>query len=111
MLMNMYSIRDIKAGVFSQPFFAAHDVVAIRMFQGALRSKDTLLSEYPEDYALYRIGVFNERNGKVTQDEGEHVARLGYAYEFMEDKPARLGIEDVVGLPSDREEEDEEEEK
>lgn len=100
--MNMYSIRDIKAGVFFQPFFASHDIVAIRMFRASLRSRDSLIRDYPEDFALYRIGIWDAKTGKVIQDE--LAARLGFAYEYLDDDVK--GIEEVVGLPPDNEEEE-----
>lgn len=107
MLMKAYSVKDEKVGVFFQPFFAPHDIVAIRMFQGSLRSKDTLLSEYPEDYALYRIGLWAEMTGKVIPENPP--VRLGYAYEYLQDKPVEE--EELLVFPPDNyaEEEDEEE--
>lgn len=106
--MNMYSIRDIKAGVFFQPFFASHDIVAIRMFRAALNSKKSLIRDYPEDFALYRIGIWNEKNGKVMQDE--LAERLGYAYEYLEQEPVNKEEELLVFPPDNYAEEKEEKE-
>lgn len=82
--MYVYSVRDEKTGIFFQPFFEAHDVVAIRIFKGALRSKDNMLADFPEDYALYRIGYWDDKIGEVQQTQNEP-ERLGFAYEFMND--------------------------
>ncbi len=80
--MNMYCIKDEKTGVFFHPYFMTHDVMAKRMFQGTIRRRDSLLREFPEDYALYRIGTYDENTGMVQQDGHE---RLGFAFEFIDD--------------------------
>lgn len=79
--MNMYSIWDVKAGVYHRPCFLENDIVAKRMFRATLRLKESLLREFPEDFALCRIGEWDEKTGKVKQDE---IKNLGFASEFID---------------------------
>lgn len=79
--MYLYSIKDEKVGVFYKPYFLSHDVIAKRMFRGMLRQQDSLMREFPRDYALYRVGCFDEKTGKIEQNEPES---LGFAFEFMD---------------------------
>lgn len=79
--MNMYSIKDEVAGVFFQPCFLTHDVVAIRMVRGLLKDQDSLLYRFPSDYALYRVGRWDEMTGMITQDE---IVKLGIVSDFLE---------------------------
>ena len=99
MLMQVYSVKDEAVGVFFQPFFAAHDIIAIRMFQAGLKREDNLLSNYPNDYALYRIGTWAERTGKVIPENPP--VRLGYARDFLVPEPVLSP--DVEGEDSDDE--------
>lgn len=101
MLMQVYSVKDEAVGVFFQPFFAVHDIIAIRMFQAGLKREDNLLSNYPDDYALYRIGTWAERTGKVIPENPP--VRLGYVRDF-------LVPESVLPLDNDAKDEDSEDE-
>jgi len=63
-----YSILDTKSKVYNQPHFLINDAVAIRQFQMVVNDKESIISKYPEDFRLYRVGEFNLTNGKITPE-------------------------------------------
>jgi hypothetical protein len=65
MSLGIYVIRDKKAHAYMQPVTTRNDGTAIRMIQSSLQKGDTDLAKYPEDFALYRIGEFDEITGTI----------------------------------------------
>lgn len=64
--MNIYTIRDDKASFYGTPFFSANDDVATRSFMRLTSDMNSIVSEYPADFALYKIGNFNEDTGDIV---------------------------------------------
>ena len=64
MLLNMYSVCDVKSSFYT-PFFEANDEVAIRNFKTLLNSTG-LIADYPDDFSLYAIGCFDTNDGFVV---------------------------------------------
>lgn len=72
---NIYSIRDIKAGSYSEPFLAKTHGEAERSFTELVRDPKTLVSKYAEDYSLVQIGSFDHNKGQIkTLDMPLHLA-------------------------------------
>lgn len=62
MIMEMYSIRDTKTALFSQPFFAQNEASAKRQF-------DYLMLQAPmiaPDCGLYYVGAFDSETGAFS---------------------------------------------
>ena len=71
MNLNVYSIKDSKAGTYSNPFYSINDSTAIRSFEQAASDPTTTISQFPTDYSLYRIGTFDDSSGSIKQlDDG-----------------------------------------
>lgn len=68
MITNVYSIFDVKAKVFGSPFYAQCDEIAIRNCAAAVRDdgQNSMLSKFPEDFTLYRIGSFDDDRGVLS---------------------------------------------
>jgi len=66
--MNLYSIRDKKANDFGTPMAMPTDAHAVRAFQQEVNRADTgnMLNQYPEDFAIYKIGTFDSYNGDIA---------------------------------------------
>ena len=62
---NLYSILDTKSNLYSPPFVAQNDAIAIRMVMDILRNPDNNLSRYPEDHQLMVVGFWDEINGEI----------------------------------------------
>lgn len=66
MVMNVYSVFDSVAGVFSRPYFLNNDNLAVRAFGDAVADKSTGLYVHVDDYKLYKIGVFDDISGQLV---------------------------------------------
>jgi len=60
---KVYSIFDKKAAIYSPPFYAPHDGIAMRNVSMAARNMESQLGQYPSDFALYRLGKFDDQTG------------------------------------------------
>lgn len=67
-MYRIYSVFDRKAEAYALPFFLQRDEVAIRSFRDAVMDPKHPMAAHAEDYALYRLGSFNDSDGFV-QDE------------------------------------------
>ena len=79
--MNIYAVHDIKAEAYLQPFFAQTDGLAIRMFQAAANDQEHQFWKYAEDYTLFNIGVWDEKNGVLHSSTKEP---LGTAVQYKD---------------------------
>lgn len=69
MKVNLYSVRDVKAGAYNVPFCASNDAIAGRMLGGVVNgNRETSLARYPEDFQLFRIGTFSDDDGVVSPE-------------------------------------------
>jgi len=66
MIYQAYSVKDLKAEAFAPPFFLINNQVAMRGFNAALRDPQNQMSQWPADYALYRIGEFADDTGGLS---------------------------------------------
>lgn len=62
MKMGVYAMRDNLSG-FMAPTVEVNDAVAMRNFEHAVLSGDSLLSSHPEDYSLCCIGTYDTETG------------------------------------------------
>lgn len=67
MKLYIYSVRDVKADIFNRPFYENNDAMAMRTLHQS--SIGTLLEKYPEDFLLYKIGVFDDATGDMIPEE------------------------------------------
>ena len=68
---QIYSILDDKSQLFSPPFIANNDAIAIRMVMDILRNPDNNLSRYPDDHKLTKLGAWDEVNGEIYPFDGQ----------------------------------------
>lgn len=62
--MHVYTIRDAKSEVFGPPFCKRAHGDAERDFTRLSRSKESQISEFPEDYDLWYLGTYDDGTGK-----------------------------------------------
>lgn len=65
MKVQCYSIFDMKAGIFGQPFFSVNHATALRQFTILARDGTSVISKSPGDFALYLLGSFNDEGGEL----------------------------------------------
>lgn len=69
------SVFDVKAKLWSTPFFSHSSVVARRDFQAATRGEGSI-AQFPADYELWSIGTWDETTGAfVPSEHFEFIAR------------------------------------
>lgn len=66
-MVNIYAVRDAQLG-FSSMFTAANDAVAIRNFASAVNTPGTVMHDSPEDFAICRLGTFDDDKGVISSD-------------------------------------------
>lgn len=65
--INIYAIKDKKIG-FIEIMTGKTDGLMIRNLQGAARSKQTQVGQFPEDFELYALGKMDETNGTLYSE-------------------------------------------
>lgn len=76
MFIHLYAIRDLRSEALEFVFEEANDYAASRRIQYMLDQNNPALSMYskfPEDYALFKIGVLDRKSGAL-QSDFHHVA-------------------------------------
>lgn len=65
MKLRIYTIHDKKADIALGPFFVRHEIDAVRRVLQTLQDPSTSLAQYPEDYDLEFVGMFDEVTHKL----------------------------------------------
>lgn len=71
---KMYSVYDVKAQTYMPPFTAKNDGTAIRHFQQGIRQPG-LIQNNPEDFSLWRVGIWYPETGECIKTPGECIAK------------------------------------
>lgn len=81
-MLNLYTIRDIKADFHMPPFTARTKGEAIRMLQATLNDPNHQFSKFPDDYQLHFVGIFNETTGVI--EPLESIEYIGNGVDFKQ---------------------------
>ena len=65
MKMLVFAVYDKKMGEYGPPVAVSHVIEAERWFD-SLVNGEGVVSRYPEDFALYRIGDYDAASGTMT---------------------------------------------
>ncbi len=71
MKLNIYSIFDTASALYLRPLFAQSDGQALRSFSDVAVDTDHEIGSHPEDYSLFRLGIFDDNSGKITNENNE----------------------------------------
>lgn len=74
------SVYDSAAGMFLEPFFAPTVEFAMRGFKEAVNTDGHQFARFPEDYTLFKVGVWNPSEGMI---ENVIPVSLGVAITFV----------------------------
>lgn len=77
MKFNIYAIKDTEKGTFLQPWFvpfyiAEKDVVID--FTRNLKSAESVINKFPENFELFKIGEFMDETGMFIEGEKKLIA-------------------------------------
>lgn len=84
---KIYSVYDSKTQAYMPPFTANNDGVAVRHFQAGI-TQPGLIQSNPEDFSLWRIGLWQIETGHLEATDSECIAK---AHEIV----ARLQAQEV----------------
>lgn len=67
--MLFYALYDKKAMCYFPPFTVENKIQAIRGVEREVNISDSVLNRYPEDFALYYLGEFDNKSGRIKQPD------------------------------------------
>ena len=74
MKLNFYTVFDKAVGAYMRPFVMQSDGQAVRHFEDEVNG-DNPIAKHPEDYALFRIGMFDDQSGELIPEECQCLRR------------------------------------
>lgn len=86
MILKVFSVYDVKACAYMQPFFAVNSGSALRSFDDAVMDEKSIFAKHPGDYQLFELGTFDDSVGLLTSLVP--VKCLANAADFAGRKPA-----------------------
>ena len=91
MLLNVFSIFDVKSDAFLTPFFFPTKGQAIRAFKDLANDAQSTINRHPEDYKLCHVGTFHDDSASF---ESSGVLSLGFATDYL-DRPSVVSLKEV----------------
>ncbi len=75
MILQIFSVRDIKTDQFANPMFLITKGHAIRSFADAVNDKEpnNQLNKHPEDFELHHLGEFDTDSGLINANPPKQV--------------------------------------
>lgn len=80
MNMRAYAIYDLKAKSYFMPFYMETEAQARRVFLTSCLDAGSALNKFPEDFALYELGIQDFETGKFT----ETIVEIARAHELLQ---------------------------
>ena len=79
MKLDVFAIKDIKAGRFLDPYPGMNKATVQRDIMNVFKTgnKQSALVMNPEDYQLFKVGEFDQVSGLITSTEQEFVCNVG----------------------------------
>ncbi len=68
---NTYSVFDQASGLYSPPVYELSDDTARRSFGQLAQNAEHPIGQHPKDYTLFRVGIFDDVNGKMHDEQNE----------------------------------------
>lgn len=65
-MRELFAVRDEKSGHFLKSFEDSSAVNALRGFELGINEPGNLMSSFPADFGLYRLGSFDPTSGILT---------------------------------------------
>lgn len=91
MVLKVFSIWDIKAELFSSPFFMGTRGEAVRAFKDLANDSQSSISRHPEDYRLMCLGEFDNEKGIFDCSNPDSLG-FGSDYRDLPSNAVPLGV-------------------
>lgn len=78
-MLKVFSVKDVKADAFMQPFFTHNRNTAERDFREAVSTPDQKnpMSRHPEDFELYELGNWDDQVGVIVSRDAPDLVIKG----------------------------------
>mgnify|MGYP000341489139 CR=1 FL=1 len=86
MIHRIFTVYDVAADAFLQPFFSVNRAVAIRNFASAAGEEGSQFHRHSGDYTLFEIGSFDQVKGELVGCEAK--VNLGTALQYRGEEDA-----------------------
>ncbi len=98
MKQHVFSIFDTASALYSRPFFEQSDATAQRQFMDIATDEEHPVGRHPKDYALMRVGTWNDVTGKLEDSVNECVCTglEAVAHSKQYDGQAQLGVDPTL---------------
>lgn len=93
MKLAVYAIFDKKSIMYKTPFLAHNDDVAIRMFSSAVNGERSELSDFPEDFDLYKLASFDDESGTYCNEPSPVIITNGAPLKMAQQLPEQIHTE------------------
>ena len=101
MIKEIFAVYDNKTETYGQPYFAITKGEAIRAFQDIINDITHPLGKHPEDFALYALGTYNDKNGdleklKMPKEVGRGLDFVDKDYqEYLQIKQSKNNVQQM----------------
>lgn len=65
-MKQIFSIYDKKGQCYLSPIVLSHKGQALRELENLVVRSQNLISQYPDDFAMYKLGDFDDISGKIV---------------------------------------------
>lgn len=65
MILQVYTIKDIKTEIYGSPFYVHTEEQVFRDLATLVREDGHMFNQWPEDFALYELGTWNDETGEL----------------------------------------------
>lgn len=83
--MNMYALYDKATELFSYPFCAPTDAMALRQLGFLLQDPRSTAGKFPREISLWIVGSYDEKTGHIETDKTypKHLAEAAVVLQEM----------------------------
>lgn len=67
MNLEMFSVQDVKAGVFNPPQCFNNVETMKRAFTREFNKENSMVNQFPHDFRVFKVGTYNDGTGEVTK--------------------------------------------
>lgn len=97
MKLKVYSVFDVKAGVYATPFFQLNDGVAVRSFTDMVNNSKSTPFLHAGDYSLLCIGLFDDDSGVISSHKPINVVNGATVKQIEDPRQTKLDLGNYGG--------------
>ena len=65
MILNMYSVFDVKSKIYHPPQFCHNQEHALRYFSMQFKDTNSVMAQYPEDFQIFHVGQYDDSTAEI----------------------------------------------